>query len=298
MINRPLPPLNALRAFEATARLGGVGRAAQELHVTHGAVSRQIKLLEADVAAVLLQREGRGVRLTEAGHVLHAACREAFGRLHEAVDAVRRPVRSAALVLGCSSSVLARWMIPRLPRLQAALPAVHVHWSALDGSFSEEQAQLDAVLLLAEPPWPSGWQVIELAPERVGAVISPRHPAAQRLQGQPSAALLPEAVLHTMSRPQAWPAWAEAQGLDPQAIQLGQGFDHLYYLLEAAVAGLGVAIAPQPLVAEDVASSRLLAPWGFTATGGMWVLARPRGRQDARVDALATWLQGQLAETL
>ena len=103
-----------------------------------------------------------------------------------------------------------------------------------------------------------------------------------------------ETLLHTSSRPQAWPAWAQAHDLDVSKLQLGTAFEHLYYLLEAAVAGLGPAIAPEPLVAEDLAAGRLVAPWGFTATGGFWVLARPDGPADARVDALADWAAAQL----
>ncbi|PSD10032.1 transcriptional regulator, partial [Stenotrophomonas maltophilia] len=110
----------------------------------------------------------------------------------------------------------------------------------------------------------------------------------------PPSALLQETLLHTSSRPQAWPAWAQAHALDPAKLQLGTAFEHLYYLLEAAVAGLGPAIAPEPLVAEDLAAGRLVAPWGFAATGGFWVLARPDGPPDARVDALADWLGQQL----
>ncbi len=289
-----LPPLNALRAFEATARLGGVGRAAQALHVTHGAVSRQLKLLEDHLGLPLFQRAGRGLRLTDAGQRLHAACGEAFAGIEACVRELRQPARSPALVLGCSGSVLARWMIPRLPALQAALPGVNLQWSALDGAFTEAQAALDAVLLLAQAPWPRGWQVRELAPERVGVVVAPSHPAAQRLRHVPPPALLKETLLHTSSRPQAWPAWAQAHGLDPAQLQMGTGFEHLYYLLEAAVAGLGPAIAPEPLVAEDLAAGRLIAPWGFSATGGFWVLARPGGPADPRVDALAEWAMAQL----
>ncbi|WP_305123117.1 LysR substrate-binding domain-containing protein, partial [Burkholderia sp. CQ001] len=115
----------------------------------------------------------------------------------------------------------------------------------------------------------------------------------QRLRQAPPSALLQETVLHTSSRPQAWPAWAQAHRLDPSKLQLGTAFEHLYYLLEAAVAGLGPAIAPEPLVAEDLAAGRLVAPWGFAATGGL-VLARPDGPADARVDALADWAAAQL----
>jgi DNA-binding transcriptional LysR family regulator len=294
MTDGPLPPLNALRSFEAAARLGGVGRAADALHVTHGAISRQLRLLEDHLGVVLFQREGRGLRLTPAGEDLQAACESAFEQIREAVVALKRQQRPEALVLGCSGSILARWMIPRLQALQTALPQLPLHWSAQDGSFTAEQQGLDAVLLLAQPPWPRGWQVRELAPERVGVVVSPQHPAAARLRHQPPSALLGEPLLHTTSRPQAWPAWALSHELEPAQLQLGSGFEHLYYLLEAAVAGLGVAIAPEPLVADELAAGRLLAPWGFGATGGFWVLATPEGAADPRVDALAGWLQAQL----
>ncbi|AOA73023.1 LysR family transcriptional regulator [Stenotrophomonas rhizophila] len=294
MSQTPLPPLNALRSFEATARLGGVARAAEALHVTHGAISRQLRLLEEHLGLALFERAGRGLRLTAAGQALQVACAGAFTQIREAVDTLQRRQRPEALVLGCSGSILARWMIPRLPALQADLPQVPLHWSAQDGSFTDQQQALDAVLLLAQPPWPRGWQVRELAPERVGVVVSPQHPAAVRLRQQPPQALLREPLLHTTSRPQAWPDWALSHDLDPAQLQLGTGFEHLYYLLEAAVAGLGVAIAPEPLVADELAAGRLLAPWGFAATGGFWVLATPEGGQDPRVESLAGWLAKQL----
>ncbi|MGM3214064.1 hypothetical protein ACS229_30535, partial [Klebsiella pneumoniae] len=81
---------------------------------------------------------------------------------------------------------------------------------------------------------------------RVGVVVAPSHPAAQRLRSGPPSVLLQETLLHTRSRPQAWPAWAKAHDLDASKLQLGTAFDHLYYLLEAAVDGLGPAIAPEP----------------------------------------------------
>lgn len=294
MSDAPLPSLNALRSFEATARLGGVGRAAQELHVTHGAISRQLRLLEEYLGFALFERAGRGLRLTAAGETLQAACAGAFGQIRDAVSGLQRQQRPEALVLGCSGSILARWMIPRLQQLQADLPQLSLHWSAQDGSFTADQQSLDAVLLLAHAPWPSGWRVRELAPERVGVVVSPQHPAAARLRGHPPSVLLGEPLLHTTSRPQAWPDWALSHGLEPAGLVMGTGFDHLYYLLEAAVTGLGVAIAPEPLVADELAAGRLLAPWGFGATGGFWVLATPEGVADARVDVLADWLSAQL----
>jgi DNA-binding transcriptional LysR family regulator len=138
--------------------------------------------------------------------------------------------------------------------------------------------------------------VHELAPERIGPVLSPRYPGAERLRGQPASALCEEPLLHTASRPQAWPEWANAMGLPSESLQQAQALPHLYFLLEAATAGLGVAIAPQPLVADDLASGRLLAPWGFRETSARWVLASSRRTDDGRIEALAAWLRTELSD--
>jgi DNA-binding transcriptional LysR family regulator len=297
-MSRQLPSLNALRAFEAAARLESVSRAAAELHVTHGAVSRQIRALENDLGRPLFTRQGRGLALTATGVRLRDAAGAAFTRLQETYAELRRDDGPAAVVLGCPGSVLARWVIPRLDRLGRELPTVKLHLSAHEGDFDAHLPGLDAALMLAEPPWPAQWQVHELAPEYIGPVVSPRYAGYAALQGRPVSVLLEETLLHTASRPQAWPSWATHNGLAPAALRFGTGFDHLYYLLEAAVAGIGVAIAPQPLVSEDIASGRLIAPWGFTRTTGMWALCAPQRSTDTRVAKLAAWLRRQLAETL
>lgn len=294
MSERDLPPLNALRAFEMTARLQSVSRAAEALHVTHGAVSRQLRQLEDASGRPLFVRQGRGLTLTDAGERLRDAAAAAFDPLREAWATLRHPAQ-APFVLGCPGSVLARWVIPRLDRLARDLPALTLHLSAQDEPPPPDLRGMDAALLIGASPWPSGWQVTTLAEERIGPVLSPRYAGAARLAGAPATALLDEPLLHTASRPQAWADWAQASGLDaPHA--MGQGFDHLYYLLEAALAGLGVAIAPEPLVADDLAAGRLLAPWGFRATQAAWVLATPARANDARSAALAGWLARELGE--
>lgn len=293
---RDLPSLNALRAFEAMARLGNMSRAADELHVTHGAVSRQIRALEAELGAALFSRQGRGLALTPAGQRLHEVAAASFGQLRDACEELRHATAQAPFVLGCSGSLLARWVIPRLERLGRDLPELKLHLSANEGPLDATLPGLNAALLLAEPPWPAEWQVHMLAAERIGPVLSPRHPRFKRLGAATADALCKEPLLHTVSRPQAWPAWARAMRIDPQTLNRGQSFEHLYYLLEAAVAGLGVAIAPQPLVADDLAAGRLVAPWGFRKTRAVWALCAPRRHQDARLDALAGWLQAELGQ--
>src|SRR5690606_860156 len=155
--------------------------------------------------------------------------------------------------------------------------------SASEGELDPRRAGLDATLWFAEPPWPADMRVFELATERIGPVLSPHHPRCAEWQGAPPAALLGEPLLHPASRtpawaewhgappaampgvplrhpasrPQAWPCWARQHNLVPARLRLGQSFEHLYFLLEAALAGLWVAIAPQQLVADDLTTGRL-----------------------------------------
>lgn len=291
---RDLPSLNALRAFEATARLGSVGRAAEELHVTHGAISRQLRVLEEALGKPVFVRQGRGVALTAIGEELHDRVSNAFAQLREGWADLQRGRDDAPFVLGCAGSLLARWVIPRLERLERDLPMLRLHLSPEEDPLAPRHAEPDAALAVAAPPWPAGWQVHVLAPERIGPVVSPRHAGLERLLEHGTSALSNEALLHTSSRPQAWPAWARANGIPVESLHYGQGFTHLFYLLEAAVAGLGVAIAPAQLVQDDIDAGRLLAPWGFQQTDASWILATPRRRVDGRVDALAAWMRHAL----
>lgn len=293
-MRQDLPPLNALRAFEATARLNSVSQAAELLHVTHGAVSRQLKVLEEHLGVALFVKDGRGIKLTDAGVRLREASSDAFDRLRSVCAELSRDVSEAPFVLGCSGSLLARWFIPRLGRLKADLPELRLHLSAGEGDLDPRRPGLDALLVYAEPPWPADMQVHVLVEERIGPVLSPHFPGFERLRKAPAKALLDEALLHTTSRPQAWPTWAAQQGLDPTALAFGQAFEHLYYLLEAAVAGLGVAIAPQPLVADDLRAGRLSAPWGFSPTRAALALWVPRRAADGRAEQLAQWLRNEL----
>ena len=294
-MSRDLPPLNALKAFEATARLNSVSKAAESLSVTHGAVSRQLKLLEEHLGIALFVKQGRGLKLTDAGSRLRDASAEAFERLRLVCAELSQAQAQAPFVLGCSGSLLARWFIPRLGRLNSDLPDLRLHLSAGEGDLDPRRPGLDALLMFAEPPWPADMDVFELAEERIGPVLSPRFQGFEALQNSAAKDLLKHTLLHTTSRPQAWPSWAQRNGLEPEALTLGQGFEHLYYLLEAAVAGLGIAIAPEPLVIDDLRAGRLAAPWGFTQTPARLALWVPRRASDGRARQLALWLKQELA---
>lgn len=294
-MSHDLPPLNALRAFEAAARLNSISQAADELHVTHGAVSRQVRLLEEHLGVALFSKEGRGLKLTDAGVRLRDVSAELFGRLRSTCAELQQGQADAPFVLACPGSLLARWFIPRLDRLNRELPELRLQLSASEGELDPRRSGVDATLWFAEPPWPADMQVFELAAERIGPVLSPRYAHFAALHQAPAAALLSGPLLHTSSRPQAWPSWASSNALDASTLRLGQGFEHLYYLLEAAAAGLGVAIAPQQLVADDLAGGRLVAPWGFVETSARLALWVPARRLDKRAQRLAEWLRNELA---
>lgn len=292
---RTLPSLNALLAFEAAARLGSVSRAASELHVTHGAVSRHIRALEEDLGIPLFQRQGRGLALTAAGQRLRDTSTTAFTHLRDTCDELRQGTPHAPFVLGCPVSLLARWMIPRLERLMAELPELDLHLRPQEAMFDESLAGLDAAVMAGEAPWPAGWHVHPLANERTGPVASPGYVRAHRLTKSRLASLQEQPLLHTLSRPHAWSQWAESAGVPVRRLVLGQGYPHLYHTIEAAVAGRGVAIAPEPLVADDLASGRLVAPWGFQDVRAQWVLVTPSRVTDARAQTLAQWLVAAFA---
>lgn len=290
---RPLPSLNALHAFEAAARLGSVSKAALELHVTHGAVSRHIRSLEEELGLALFQRQGRGLVLTPAGQRLRDTSTAAFAQLRDTVESLRPDAGHAPFVLGCPISLLARWMIPRLERLMAELPGLDLHLRPQETPFDDVLSGLDAAVLAGEAPWPGSWQVRPLVQERIGPVANPEFAKAHQLARRPPDAVRDLPLLQTQSRSQAWSKWAEAADVGYVQLPAAQGYPHLYHLIEAAVAGRGLAIAPEPLVADDLASGRLVAPWGFVDSSAQWVLATPSRMPAGRSEALARWLAAE-----
>lgn len=264
-----LPSLNALKAFVAVADQGSISMAAQLLHVTHGAVSRQIRLLEEELDTALLEKQGRGIKLTDAGQQLYQNCQPAFRAIAESCQQLRQQQQEKPLVLACSGSLLARWLIPRLPPLQQALPDLPLQ---LVTSADDERPQQQADLSLSFMKNPVASELlIPLEPERIGPILSPQLAGQLGLDAGSPLPDLP--LLHTLSRPQAWPDWARHSNIQSDSLHMGQGFPHLSYLLEAVLAGLGIGIAPEQLIRSDLEQGRLLAPWGFISTEA-WLCAQ------------------------
>ncbi|MFF5209119.1 LysR family transcriptional regulator [Streptosporangium sp. NPDC000396] len=287
-----LPPLGTLVAFAATVRHGSVTKAAAELHLTHGAVSRQIQQLERAIGVPLFERRHRAVVPTQAAITLAASVNEALGLLSSAARQARRATRSAPLVLSCEPTLLMRWLIPRLPSLSEAAPGLELHLSAAGGPVQFSREGIDVAIRRNDFELPPDVHAMRLFAERIGPVCTPA--LAHGLTG--SADLAGLTRLHTRTRMSAWPEWARLRQL-PLVAAPERTFEHFYLSLEAATAGLGVAIGPVALVHNDLAAGRLAAPFGFEADGSAYVLLTkhpPDG--DARVLALHAWLLAQAAE--
>lgn len=288
-----LPSLNALKAFLAVAEQGSITTAAQSLNVTHGAISRQIKQLEDQLGMPLTSKHGRGIKLTDAGQQLHTECSPALAAIAQSCQQLKQLNQEKPIVLACSGSILARWLIPRLHQLQQELPELALQLITSSGDENPQQQGADASLLFTESGIAESTNQFVLDNERIGPVVSPKFAEQHQLIGSPIERILDFAVLHTQSRPQAWPDWA-AQQLSGQQLPLGQGFAHLYYLLEAITAGMGIGIAPQQLVDADIQQGRLIAPWGFVETNAQLCLTAHQPATLQRIERLADWLRNQL----
>jgi LysR family transcriptional regulator, glycine cleavage system transcriptional activator len=271
-----LPPLNALRAFEAAARHLSFAMAAKELHVTPAAVSHQVKGLEDYLGQRLFRRLTRGLQLTRAGRAFVPKLREGFERFGEAVDELRALEDSATLSVSVATSFATRWLAPRLHRFVSAHPELDVRINASTRLIDPKGDQLAARDAVAGPPvedadivvrfgtgeYP-GFRVDKLLSVAVTPMCSPRlleggiplHVAADLKQH----VLIHDNLLYDDGRP-LWDAWFDAAGMPGADTSHGLRFSHAMLALEAAADGMGVALGIQVLAGPDLASGRLVAP--------------------------------------
>lgn len=287
---RSLPSLNALRAFEAAARLGSMTAAADELHVTHGAVSRQVKQLERDLGQPLFHRAGTGLVLSESGKRLLPILTSAFDLMVSGVAQARRS--GAHLTVSCLGTFTMRWLIPRLFAFRAAHPDIEIQLSANDGPVDFGRDGIDFAIRAERPPWPPSMIVTPFIEEEVGPVLSTSLQTALNLRNPED--LARTTLLHTETRPGAWADWFGAAGFAEATPIADQTFEHFYFMLQAAASGLGVAIGPKPVVEDDIAAGRLVAPFGFVKSGLSYIAMRPR-TDDDRAALFENWLVDQVA---
>jgi DNA-binding transcriptional LysR family regulator len=285
-----LPSLLALRCFESAGRLENFARAADELHLTPGAISRAVRLLEEDLGVDLFERRNRRVFLTDAGKRLAKAVSEGLGLMNQAVREIRTDARrTRQLVLSCEPTLLMRWLIPRWNNFQTQHRGLDIHLVAGGGIFSFDHG-IDLAIRRDDFPRPSDYHAETLFPEKIGPVCRPEK--VDQWFGKSRKCLRSSApLLQTNSRPTAWQEWATAKGLPAPAMEM-QSFEHFYFSIQAAVAGLGVAIGPWHLVRDDIQSGVLAAPLGFVEDGSRYCLLSPTPPQPGSLEMdLLNWLQ-------
>ena len=226
-----LPSLNALRCFEAAARHQHFGRAGDELHLTHGAISRAVALLEADLGLPLFERRQRRVYLTDAGRALAQSVTEALQDMRRTTERLRAQARQPrGWTLSCEPTLLMRWLRPRWPGLQALHPALHFRLLAGGGAQSLDDAGIDLAVRRDDFDWPARFTAEPLFAERIGLVCRPA-PADAWFRGGVLQVQAPR--LHTRTRSGAWDDWARCTGAAPDA-RRGPGAGVRSFLLPPA----------------------------------------------------------------
>ncbi|MEM6422043.1 MAG: LysR substrate-binding domain-containing protein [Pseudomonadota bacterium] len=299
-----LPPLSSLRAFEAAARLSSFKAAAQELAVTPAAISQQVRALEADLDVQLFERGARSVTLTPAGEEFARGVAEGFHRLRDAVARLK-PAEADMLRITCSPPVAAKWLVPRLDcfsrRVEGARLAIESTFDVVDLGPSGP----DIAIRFGRTPDPR-LHAVHLCLEALVPLASPalverlglREPADIR-----RAPLIHDDSLRIFEGAPGWRDWFARTGLDPAEAERGTRFaGYADQAIEAAAGGAGVVLARRFLARDDIASGRLVMPFGpvIPLDLGYCILCEPKALRRPLVAAFLDWAQeeGQASEQI
>lgn len=283
-----LPPLTALRAFEAAARLSSFTRAAEELHVTQSAVSRQIRALEADLGVPLFRRGHRKVRLTGDGERLLSVLSDAFRAIEKTVERLREPARDVKLKVPPTFAI--RWLIPRLARFQTERPDIQVRLTAnvRDVKLGKEPFDLGVLYVRAGEPGRKGDVLLT---DLAVAVAAPRYLANAPALAEPTDIKRHQLLL---GRPGGWDwrRWARTFDVDDLPLDDALELEPMEAAIEAAKSGQGVALVPEAFVHTEIADGRLVTPLTVAALDmGVWVAVYARGvLAEEGVSAFRDWL--------
>ena len=249
------PPLNALRAFEAAARLGGFSNAAEELCVTPGAISQHVKALEDWVGAELFERRSQGVRLTPTGANVAPEFARAFDAVGEAVHLLRSRAKNRTLHIAALPGIAQLWLSPRLPEIRAEMPEIGLSVSATEHPPNLSREMFDLSLFLRVPTGLSRER--ELEKDVIFPVCSPE--VATRLSCP--ADLAGETLLHDALWPGDWSRWAGVAASELTGLDRGPSFSLYAIALEEAKNGAGVLIGHRCLVDKALQKGDLVAPF-------------------------------------
>jgi len=288
---RFLPSTSALRALEALDRLGSATAAAEDLNLSQSAVSRQIQALEEQTGVPMVIREGRRMVLTPDAAQYAAEIRAALTKITQATVKLTVNPAGGSLDLAILPTFGMRWLVPRLAEFARLHPEVTINLSTRLKPFNFGSEAFDAAIHFGLPDWP-GTQAIRLKADAVVAVCAPDLIASQPPRHAQDLLRLP--LLHIETRPEAWQAWFAAHGVETGPVT-GTIYDQFATITQAALHGLGVALLPDYLAEQDLATGRLLRAWGGpTASPGAYHLVWPVEKsRDAALLKFREWLATQ-----
>lgn len=290
MSGRRLPPLTAIRAFEAAARHRSMSRAAEELSVTAGAISRHVRALEDHFGKPLFLRRASGLDLTSAGETLCTTVGEALDRIAEATSGV--PLRRhRRLSIGVYGYFASRFLLPRLPSLGIAHPTLEIDLHTSLNPLDLMPSRYDAVIAVSDGTPPKGMVTHRLLPISTVPVCSPE----MFRKGKPD--FTTASLLHTRPRPDDWRRWLDFAGMGSIPSQGGSSFESIALSIEAAAAGLGYAIAIRSLIVQDIARGTVvLAHSKIRPTRRHFVLQyEVRFAEEPSLATFARWLEVETA---
>lgn len=293
---RSIPPLNALRTFVMTARHESFSAAAAEMHVTPGAISRQIQTLEDFLKTSLFERSTRTVKLTEEGRHYYAGVAPVFEQIAGATREIAERQRRRALHISSSMTFVLRWLVPRLPAFHSAHSDSEVMFSTSLKPVEFGSSGADIAIRIGTGDWPSviseKLMGIELVPVCSPALLKGLHPLRQ------IADLAHHSLLHSSIQPDHWADWLQHVGCTDVDARRGLMFESVSLAYQAAIEGVGIAMGQLALVADDLASGRLVSPFGqiLPTSSGFYLIYPERMKRVALFQSFRQWILAQAQE--
>jgi LysR family glycine cleavage system transcriptional activator len=291
---RRLPPLNALRAFEAAARHESFTRAAEELCVTQGAVSHQVKALEAELGIKLFNRERQRLVITDAGRDYLTVLRDAFDRISVGTERLLQRQSTGVLTLSTSPDFAAKWLVNRLGRFAEEHAGIDLRVSATLQHVDFAREDVDLAVRHGDGNWP-GHDVVRLSPERLFAVCSPKLLTGRNRLTKPSD-VLKFPLLYLDDR-NVWKRWLEAAGVVDAVLPHGPVLNRASMVIDAAIDGQGIALARTTLAATDLINRRLVRPFteDLPLTKAYWIICPKATASVPKIVTFRGWLLAEAA---
>jgi LysR family glycine cleavage system transcriptional activator len=292
-----LPPLNALRAFEAAARHESFTRAAAELSVTQGAVSHQVKALESELGVRLFNRAPRGLVVTEAGKEFLVAVRDGFDRIALGTERLLQRQNAGVLTVSTSPDFAAKWLVHRLGGFVEAHPEIDLRVSASLHHVDFAREEVDVAVRHGDGNWP-GLDTVRLCAEQLFPVCSPKLLSGRKRLGKP-ADILKYPLIHTGTRAD-WTTWLQAAGIDDSKVRHGPVLNRDSMAIDAAINGQGLALARTTLSAFDIVNGRRVRPFAeaLRLSKTYWIVCPKATAGLPKIATFRDWLLAQAADDL